>query len=152
DYTVAISQSGFKSFSKTLTVPAGAPTTLDVTLELQTVSQQVEVKDESTALSTETARAPDQTVTQQELVSLPTQLQKIREVLPVTAGVIRTIDGKLRLKGADENQGLLLVNSARTTDPVTGSFAVPVPAAAVESFGVYKTPYNAGSGSFSGGL
>jgi len=44
------------------------------------------------------------------------------------------------------------VNSARTTDPVTGSFSVPVPTDAVQSFAVYKTPYNAGLGSFSGGL
>src|SRR5258707_5662418 len=62
------------------------------------------------------------------------------------------MDGKLDFKGSDENQSLLLVNSARTTDPVTGSFAVPVPTDAVQSFNIYKTPYNAGLGSFTGGL
>src|SRR6201993_1908876 len=67
-------------------------------------------------------------------------------------GVIKTLDSKLSFKGADENQSLLLVNSARTTDPVTGSFGVPIPTDAVQSFAVYKTPYNAGLGSFSGAL
>ena len=93
-----------------------------------------------------------ETVTQEQLVALPTTQAKVREVLPVSPGVIKTQDGKLSFRGADENQSLMLVNSARTADPVTGSFAVPVPPDAVESFAVYKTPYNAGLGSFSGGL
>ena len=70
----------------------------------------------------------------------------------MTPGVVKTLDGKLNFKGADENQSLLIVNSARTTDPVTGSFAVPVPTDAVQSFAIYKTPYNASLGSFTGGL
>jgi hypothetical protein len=65
---------------------------------------------------------------------------------------MKTIDGKLTFKGADENQSLFLVNSAQTADPVTGGFSIAVPTDAVQSFAVYKTPYNAGLGSFSGGL
>ena len=52
----------------------------------------------------------------------------------------------------DENQSLLIVNSARNTDPATGSFGIVVPTDPVESFSVYKTPYDASLGSFSGGL
>jgi hypothetical protein len=40
----------------------------------------------------------------------------------------------------------------RSAYPVTGSFSIAVPTDAVQSFAVYKTPYNAGLGSFSGGL
>jgi hypothetical protein len=83
---------------------------------------------------------------------LPTPEEKIREVIPITPGVIKTMDGKLTFKGADENQSLFLVNSAQTADPVTGSFSIAVPTDAVQSFAVYKTPYNAALGSFSGGL
>jgi len=103
-------------------------------------------------VATEDATTPSVSLTQHQLISLPTAQEKIREVLPVTPGVVKTMDGKLDFKGADENQSLLLVNSARTTDPVTGSFAVPVPTDAVQSFNIYKTPYNAGAGSFTGGL
>ncbi len=84
--------------------------------------------------------------------SIPTPQEKVKDVLPITPGVIKTLDSKLTFKGSDENQSLLLVNSARTTDPVTGSFGVPIPTDAVESFAVYKTPYDASLGSFSGGL
>src|SRR6266403_3451875 len=151
-YTISINQPGFKLYTKTITVNAGQATSLDIRAELETVTEKVEVSEDTQAIATESATTPSVTLTQRQLISLPTAQEKIREVLPVTPGVVKTQDGKLNFKGADENQSLLLVNSARTTDPVTGSFSVPVPTDAVQSFAVYKTPYNAGLGSFSGGL
>ncbi len=151
-YTISISQPGFKPFTKFLSLHAGEAAVVDIRVELQTVTERVEVSEETQSIATEDITAPSVELTQRQLISLPTAQEKIREVLPVTPGVVKTQDGKLNFKGADENQSLLLVNSARTTDPVTGSFAVPVPTDAVQSFAVYKTPYNAGLGSFSGGL
>ena len=151
-YTVSLSQQGFKPVSKTVSVAAGQVAVQDFTLELQTVSEQVEVKEQTQVISTESVSNPEATVTHRELVALPTPEEKIREVIPITPGVIKTQDGKLTFKGADENQSLFLVNSAQTADPVTGSFSIAVPTDAVQSFAVYKTPYNAGLGSFSGGL
>src|SRR5580698_1019923 len=151
-YTVSVSQQGFKQVSKTVSVAAGQGAVQDFTLELETVSQQVEVKEQTQVISTESVSNPEATVTHRELVALPTPEEKIREVSPITPGVIKTMDGKLTFKGADENQSLFLVNSAQTADPVSGSFSIAVPTDAVQSFAVYKTPYNAGLGSFSGGL
>jgi hypothetical protein len=151
-YTISINQPGFRPYTKTSTVNAGQATVQDIRAELETVTEKVEVSEDTEAIATESASTPSVTLTQRQLISLPTAQEKIREVLPVTPGVVKTQDGKLNFKGADENQSLLLVNSARTTDPVTGSFSVPVPTDAVQSFAVYKTPYNAGLGGFSGGL
>jgi len=151
-YAISINQPGFTPFKKSLDVKAGETATVDVRLELQTVSEQVEVSETTQEVATEDATTPSVSLTQRQLISLPTAQEKIREVLPVTPGVVKTMDNKLNFKGSDENQSLLLVNSARTTDPVTGSFAVPVPTDAVQSFNVYKTPYNAALGSFTGGL
>ncbi len=47
---------------------------------------------------------------------------------------------------------MLLVDSAQMVDPVTGSFGVGIPIAAIETLNVYETPYNAQYGGFSGGL
>jgi hypothetical protein len=151
-YAISINQPGFTPFKKSLDVKAGETATVDVRLELQTVSEQVEVSETTQEVATEDATTPSVSLTQRQLISLPTAQEKIREVLPVTPGVVKTMDNKLNFKGSDENQSLLLVNSARTTDPVTGSFAVPVPTDAVQSFNIYKTPYNAALGSFTGGL
>src|SRR5882724_5090999 len=122
-YTISINQPGFKPYTKTVTVNAGQAATLDIRAELETVTEKVEVSEDTQAIATESATTPSVTLTQRQLISLPTAQEKIREVLPVTPGVVKTQDGKLNFKGADENQSLLLVNSARTTDPVTGSFS-----------------------------
>jgi len=103
-------------------------------------------------ISTESSSAPVSVVTNTQLVTLPTQQEQVKEIIPITPGVVQTLDSKLVFKGSDENQSLLIINSTRNTDPVTGSFGITVPTDAVESFAVYKTPYDAGLGSFSGGL
>jgi hypothetical protein len=151
-YTISVSQQGFKPVTKTVSVAQGQAAVQDITLELEVVTQQVEVKEQTQVISTESVSNPEATITHTDLVALPTPEEKIREVIPITPGVIKTMDGKLTFKGADENQSLFLVNSAQTADPVTGSFSIAVPTDAVQSFAVYKTPYNAALGSFSGGL
>jgi hypothetical protein len=133
-YTISISQPGFKPFAKSISLNPGQAAIVDIRVELLTVTEKVEVKEDSQAMATESASSPSETVTQRELVALPTAQEKVRDVLPVTPGVVKTQDGKLNFKGADENQSLMLVNSARTADPVSGSFAIPVPTDAVESF------------------
>jgi carboxypeptidase family protein len=151
-YSISISQQGFKKFSQAVSVIPGQAAILNIKLEIETVAEQVEVKEETQSIEAQAVSTPAETVTQNEMVALPTAQQKIREVLPVTPGVVKTQDGKLNFKGSDENQSLMLVNSARTADPVTGSFSIPVPTSAVQSFAVYKTPYNASLGSFTGGV
>jgi hypothetical protein len=151
-YTISIAQAGFKAVKKQVNLAVGQAAVQDFTLELETVNEQVEVNEQTQVISTESVSNPEATITHRDLVALPTPEEKIREVIPITPGVIKTQDGKLTFKGADENQSLFLVNSAQTADPVTGSFSIAVPTDAVQSFAVYKTPYNAGLGSFSGGL
>ena len=151
-YILSINQQGFKPVTKPLTVTSGQVTIQDFVVELETLSEKVEVHGETSTISTENTAPPNKTVTEREITTLPTAQEKIKEIIPIIPGVIRTLDGKLELRGSDENQSLLLVNSARTADPVTGSFSIPVPSDAVQSFEVYKTPYNAGLGTFSGAL
>ena len=151
-YSVSITLQGFKPISKSLALAPKQQLVQDFTLELDVVAEKVEVKENAANISTETAAPPPVTVTNTELTTIPTPQEKVKDILPFTPGVIKTLDSKLTFKGASESQSLLLVNSARTTDPVTGSFGVPIPTDAVESFAVYKTPYDASTGSFSGGL
>jgi hypothetical protein len=151
-HTISVTLAGFKPLTKTISLAPGQAAVLDLPLELETVAEKVEVHEQNEAMATESVSAPEENVTERQLEALPTPMQKIKDVLPITPGVVRTMDGKLSLRGADENQSLFLVNSAQTTDPVTGSFSIPIPPAAVESFAVYKTPYNASFGGFSGGV
>ena len=151
-YVLSVGGEGFKKIEKTVVLKEGEQSIQDFKLEVEAVSEKVEVSGAATIISTESSSAPVAVVTNTELITLPTQQEKVKEVIPVTPGVVQTLDSKLVFKGSDENQSLLIINGTRNTDPVTGSFGISVPTDAVESFAVYKTPYDASLGSFSGGL
>jgi Carboxypeptidase regulatory-like domain len=152
NYSISVEGAGFKRTEKALLLKEGEKSVQDFSLAVETVAETVQVTGMATIISTESSSAPVSVVTNTQLVTLPTQQEQVKEVIPVTPGVVRTLDSKLVFKGSDENQSLLIINSTRNTDPVTGSFGITVPTDAVESFAVYKTPYDASLGSFSGGL
>jgi Carboxypeptidase regulatory-like domain len=96
--------------------------------------------------------APPATLSSRELMTLPIAQMKFKAALPLIPGVVRTPDGKLNIKGTPEEQGLLEVDGTDLVDPVTGAFSVEVPIDAIEDLQVYKAPYLAEYGRFSGGL
>ncbi len=129
-----------------------APPTLQIQLPYEeVVHQKIEVSAQGGAAETQTAGQPE-SLRNQELHSLPLVEQKFKAALPLIPGVVRTPDGRMAVKGAIENQGTLLVDSAETVDPVTGSFSIDVPLDAVESVDVFKSAYQVEYGRFSGGL
>jgi hypothetical protein len=150
-YTLEVTAESFKPWVKTVVLGQGQAAVEDVTLEISSVAQQIEVRGETFEISTHSAETTA-TVSNRELDTLPLAQQKFTDVLPLTPGVIRTPEGKLNFNGQAENQGILLVNSTETVDPVTGSFAIPVPVDVIQSLSVHSTPDTAEFGGFSGGL
>ena len=130
---------------------AGAPFVQVVLPPTVVVREKVEVHAQGTTVSTQSS-APVATLSAHQLQTLPLTQQKFLAALPLIPGVIRTPDGRINIKGAVENQGMLLVDSAETVDPVSGSFSIDVPFDAVASIDVLKTAYPAEYGRFSGGL
>lgn len=152
NYSISVEGEGFGKIERPVQLKAGEQNVQNFSLEVATVSEAVEVFGSAAAVTTESSSAPAAIVSNTELVTLPTAQESLKEVIPVTPGVVQTLDSKLVFKGSDENQSLLIINSTRNTDSVTGSFGITVPTDAIESFAVYKTPYDASLGSFSGGL
>jgi hypothetical protein len=151
NYTLRVNQQGFKPFASSILLGANETSVLDVALTLDTVVEKVEVKEQAAPLSSESS-SPASTVSNAQLETLPLAQQKFRDALPLVPGVIRGLDGKLTVRGASENQGMVEVDSAKTVDPVTGSFSIPVPIDAIQTVTVDKTPFSAENGGFSGGL
>src|SRR6266404_1948770 len=150
-YSLSVNQQGFKPFTETISLKADKSSVVDIALGLDTVVEKVEVKEQTANVSTENS-SPASTINNAQLETLPLAQQKFRDALPIVPGVIRTLDVKLSVRGTSENQGMLQVDSAKTVDPVTGSFSIPVPIDAIQTVNVDKTPFSAENGGFSGGL
>ena len=150
-YRLEASLDGFKPFAESLVLAPGDGKIVNVGLELNNVVQRIEITDNSTPMVIDGTDLST-TVSSSQFDTLPLAEQRFKAALPLVPGVVRTRDGKLSFKGAPENQGMLLVDSAQTVDPVTGSFSIPVPVDAIQSMSVDKAPYSAEYGGFSGGL
>ncbi len=142
---------GFKTFVESLVLKAGDSRTENVSLELAKVVEQIEVRERPEPVATESADSRA-TVSTRQLTTLPLGEQKFTAALPMVPGVVRTRDGRLNFNGAPEEQGMLLINSVQTVDPVTGSFSIPIPFDAIQTMDINKIPYGAEYGGFSGGL
>jgi hypothetical protein len=150
-YTLTCAAMGYRPVKKTFEFSQALPYVEMLLPPDVVLRQEVNVRAKAPILGREQSAPPAQ-LTSQEIIDLPMTEQKFKAVLPLIPGVIRTPDGRINIKGVPENQGLLLVNSAETVDPVTGSFSIDVPLQAVESVQVFKNAYRANYGGFSGGL
>ena len=152
EYVLVCAAPGHEPLQRTQEVTDAPPPFLQIVLPPELIiHQSVEVREKAGAITPEQT-APSGKLNAPQLTSLPLVEQKFKAALPYIPGVVRTPDGKINIKGVPETQGLLLVNSAETADPVTGSFSIDVPVVAIDSLQVYKDAYNAQYGGFTGGL
>jgi hypothetical protein len=152
-YALTCAADRYQPISKSgLEVGETAPPFVQVVLPPEiVVPQKIEVHEKAPSV-TEQPTAPPATLTSQQLMTLPGVETKFQAALPLVPGVIRTPEGKLHIKGVAETQSLLLVDSAESVDPITGSFAIDLPTNAIESLEVHKSAYGAEYGYFSAGL
>jgi len=152
-YDLTCTALGYQPFVTTgLKIAEGEAPLVHVEMPTQkVVVQKVEVHAEGGAVAQQQA-APPSKLTSQELATLPVAEQKFKAALPLVPGVIRTPNGKINIKGSTENQGMLLIDSAEAVSPVTGSYDIDLSIDAIQSLNVYKAPFDAQYGGFSGGL
>jgi hypothetical protein len=72
-----------------------------------------------------------------------------QSLLTVLPSVIRSPEGRLRIKGGAPTTGGLQISSASLNDPSTGDFDLELPSGAVESVEVLSNPFAAEYGRFS---
>ena len=150
-YKVEATLEGFKPWTATVKLASGQSLVQNAELQLSSIEEKVEVQGEATEIATESVSATAD-VSEQQLESLPLRTGKFTEALSVTPSVIKTQEGRLNFNGQAESQGMLLVDDAENVDPVSGSFAIPVPVDAIQSIQVFNTPDSVAYGGFSAGL
>jgi Carboxypeptidase regulatory-like domain/TonB dependent receptor-like, beta-barrel len=150
-YVLKASSPGFKSAAKKVKIGPGEAVTQDIRLILAEVHQEIEVRERAPQISQQST-APPTTLSSTSLKSVPTAHAKFKDALPFVPSVVRTQNEKIYIKGTAETQGMLLMDSMESVDPVTGSFVVDVPVDAIDSLEVYKAPFRTQYGGFSGGM
>lgn len=150
-YTLEVTQDGFQPWAEIVALKEGEALIADISLQISSVTQQIEVRGQTSEISEQSAETKS-SLSSEQLDALPLAQQKFTDALPLVPGVTRTPEGKLNFKGQAENQGLLLADSTENVDPVTGSFSIPVPIDLIQSMSVYNAPDSAEYGGFSGGL
>ncbi|TAM82575.1 MAG: TonB-dependent receptor [Acidobacteria bacterium] len=152
-YVVTCTALGYEPFVKTgLEINSGQAATVHAVMPTQKkLIQKVEVRAEGGTVAEQASTTPA-TLGSEELTTLPIAEQKFKAFLPLVPGVIRSPNGKINIKGTVENQGMLLVDGAQAVDPTTGSFDIDLSIDAIQSLNVYKAPFDAQYGGFSGGL
>ncbi len=150
-YNLEAIVAGFQPWTAAVTLGPGQAVTEDVALQISSVEERIEVRGEVVEVATQSVSATA-TVSEKQLEDLPLRTQKFTEALAMSPSVIRTQEGKLNFNGQAESQGMLLVDSAENVDPVSGSFAIPIPVNAIQNIRVFSTPDSSAYGGFSGGL
>ena len=150
-YAVEVNQEGFQFWTKVVVVGQGDSLNENATLQINSVTQQIEVHGQTSEIVAQSAGTTS-SLSSERLDTLPLPQQKFTDALSLTPGVVRTSEGKLNFAGQTESEGILLINSTENVDPVTGSFTVPLPVDVIQSMSVHDAPDTAEYGGFSGGL
>lgn len=155
EYVLRVESTGFETFTKDGVVIKGNEVSeMKVILGVASVSASVTIKspDEVTTSIQSGATIAAGNLQRQTLQRLPLATARVDEALPLIPGVVRSTTGEISIKGASEQQSLLLINGLNASDPASGNFRLNLPSDSVETVQVFLHPYTAEYGQFTGGV
>ena len=153
-YDLRVEKEGFAKFEKRDLQPSKDLASIAVTLNILTLSAEVSVENQSTNPNTVESGSslPAGIIDRKTVERLPLATKRVDEAIPLVPGVIRSSDGQISINGANEQQSAFHVNGLNVSDPASGNFRLNLPVDAVESVQVFRHPYSAEFGQFTGGL
>ena len=154
-YTLKIEKDGFGEYKReNVKISADAPAEFAAALEVGAVSAQVTVENSAENVNTVEAGSspPTSEVQRRTIERLPLATKRVDEAIPLVPGVIRSTTGEISIDGATEQQSSFRVNGLNVADPASGNFRLNLPVDAVESVQVFRHPFSAEFGQFTGGV
>ncbi len=154
-YELKIEKEGFEKYEKKpIEIAANALLEINVALKVGAVSAEVTIENSGdNAQNVEAGSSPPAGNIQRKTIErLPLATKRVDEAIPLVPGVIRSSNGEISINGASEQQSAFRVNGLNVADPASGNFRLNLPVDAVESVQVFRHPYSAEFGQFSGGL
>ena len=155
NYDLSIEKDGFKKYERAgVGFFDGTTSEMTVNLAVGTVTAEVSVENESDRANTVESGAtlPSGNLQGRALERLPLATKRVDEAIPLIPGVIRSSTGEISINGATEQQSSFRVNGLNVADPTSGNFRLNLPVDAVESVQVFRHPYSAEYGQFTGGV
>jgi len=151
-YEITVTLAGFEPVTQQIMLGANSPSKIDFQLSPkgQTETVKVSAEDSGVNLTSSSGGAP--ALNENLLKSLVQRNQDFQDALPLLPGVVRGIDGLIRIKGGRTNQANTLVNSASVTDTFTGQPALSLPSVAIHSVQVLSNPFSSEYGQFASGV
>lgn len=155
EYILRVESKGFETFTKDrVVINGGEVSELKVGLVVAAASATVTIRspDEMTTSVQAGATTAAGNFQRSTLQRLPLATARVDEALPLIPGVVRSTTGEISIKGASEQQSLLLINGLNASDPASGNFRLNLPTDSVETVQVFLHPYTAEYGQFTGGV
>ena len=152
EYEIKVTLAGFETAVKHVTLDGEAPAQLDFQLAPEKQKQSVQVSANSTGVDLTSSNGGGQVLSADTLKSAVRLSQDFQEALPLLPGVVRGLNGEIRIKGGRTNQSSTLVDTASVADPYTGQTALKLPTVAVQSVQVLSNPFSAEYGKFASGV
>ena len=155
EYVLRVESAGFETFTKDrVVVKANGISEVNVALAVAAPTASVTIKspDEVTTSVQVGATIAAGNLRRSTLQRLPLATARVDEALPLIPGVVRSTTGEISIKGASEQQSLLLINGLNASDPASGNFRLNLPTDSVETVQVFLHPYTAEYGQFTGGV
>ncbi len=150
-YTVVASLLGFRSVRVTdVAVRVDRTTELDFVLEEESAALgEVTVVASSELIQTDRTSASAK-VTGDEILALP--VDSFQETVALQAGVTRTADGAIHIRGGRASEVKYYVDGVAVSNPFNNGLAVPVENSAVEEVEVISGTFNAEYGQANSGI
>jgi len=155
EYVLRVESTGFETFTKDQVILKGSEVSeMKAVLAVAAPSASVTIKspDELTTSVQAGATTAAGNLSRGTLQRLPLATARVDEALPLIPGVVRSSTGEISIKGASEQQSLLLINGLNASDPASGNFKLNLPTDSVETVQVFLHPYTAEYGQFTGGV
>jgi len=151
-YEITVALGGFEPVTKRLAIETDHPANLDFQLIPKGHEETITVNAEDSGIDLTSSSGGAPALNAGILRSVVRLNQDFQDALPLLPGVVRGLDGLIRIKGGRTNQANTLVNSASVTDPFTGQAALSLPAVAIQSVRVLSNPFSSEYGRFSSGV
>ena len=151
-YEVTASAPGFGSVKKTVTIIVGADSTVDFTLNVAGVSENITVEGEAAALVETTKSAPKSVIDDEQLKDLPVLSRNflvVAQTMPGAASItnlaVTTRFGTTIFGGvADQRNGYTtIIDGAPIDDATWGTPVINMSQDAIQEFTVYRNQFDA---------